>query len=200
MRRVRYLAAVSLDGFIAGPKGEADWIIADPDIDFHGIFRQFDTFLIGRRTYEEMVKRGRKNIPGGTNYVFSRTLSQGDHPGVTIVSDGGEQLVAGLRAGNGKDIWVFGGGSLFGSLAGAGLVDTVEVSIIPVLLGEGVPLLFPGARRIRLVLAGYRTYKTGIVSLVYEIAERMGPEEKARNGGRMNQQKKPRTSGARRRS
>ena len=52
MRRIRYAVAMSLDGYIAGPKGEADWIIMDPEIDFTGTFEQFDTFLLGRRTFE----------------------------------------------------------------------------------------------------------------------------------------------------
>ena len=51
MRRIRYVVAASLDGYIAGPNGEADWIIMDPEIDFRALFKQFDTFLLGRRTF-----------------------------------------------------------------------------------------------------------------------------------------------------
>jgi dihydrofolate reductase len=58
MRRVRYVVAMSLDGYIAGPNGEADWIIMDPDIDFRSLFEQFDTFLLGRRTFEAMGGAG----------------------------------------------------------------------------------------------------------------------------------------------
>ncbi len=58
MRRVRYVVAMSLDGYIAGPNGEADWIIMDPDIDFRALFEQFDTFLMGRRTFEGMGGAG----------------------------------------------------------------------------------------------------------------------------------------------
>lgn len=59
MRRTRYSVAMSLDGYIAGPNGEAEWIIMDPDINFAGLFEQFDTFLIGRRTFEAMGRGGR---------------------------------------------------------------------------------------------------------------------------------------------
>jgi dihydrofolate reductase len=109
-----------LDGYIAGPKGEADWIIMDPDIDFSALFAQFDTALIGRRTFEGMA-RGKKKpgaMPGMKTLVFSRTLRQRDYPEVTIVAeDAGETLTA-LRAESGKDIWLFGGGLLFRSLLG----------------------------------------------------------------------------------
>jgi dihydrofolate reductase len=132
---------MSLDGYIAGPKGEADWIIMDPEIDFAAMFEQFDTFFLGRRTFEAMGSGGQSGTAGIKTFVFSQTLRQQDYPGMTIVADGVEETVAALRAESGKDIWLFGGGSLFRSLLAAGLVDTVEVAIMPVLLGEGIPLL-----------------------------------------------------------
>jgi dihydrofolate reductase len=171
MRRVRYVVAMSLDGYIAGPNGEADWIIMDPDIDFRALFEQFDTFLLGRRTFEGMGGAGGGGQSGAQTIVFSRTLRQEDHPNVTIVSDNLEQALADLKAKPGKDIWLFGGGSLFRSFLEARLVDAVEVSVIPVLLGEGIPLLPPKplSERFRLSLANSRAFKTGIVSLEYAV-------------------------------
>ncbi|HLO00879.1 MAG TPA: dihydrofolate reductase family protein [Pyrinomonadaceae bacterium] len=169
MRRVRYSVVASLDGYIAGPKGEADWIIMNPEIDFRALFQQFDTFLIGRRTFEMMVRAGRGETPGMKTFVFSRTLQQQDYPGVTVVAEKSEETVAALRAEPGKDIWLFGGGSLFCSLLESGLVDTVEVGIIPVLLGGGIPLLAPPARQKKLHLTAHKVYHTGIVSLEYAI-------------------------------
>jgi dihydrofolate reductase len=178
-RRVRYQVAMSLDGFIAGPNGEADWIIGDPEINFKKIYSQFDTLLIGRRTFEGMNRAGHSgSMPGMQVYVFSRTLRQKDHPGVTIASEP-EAIVTELRTTPGKDVWLFGGGSLFRSLAALGLVDTVEVATIPVLLGEGVPLLPAPANRVTLELTGHRLYaKTGIMSLQYAI--KYGPGAKRR--------------------
>jgi dihydrofolate reductase len=101
-------------------------------------------------------------------FVFSRTLRQQDYPGVTIVAEGMEETVAALRAEPGKDIWLF-GGVLFGSLLNARLVDTVEVGVIPVLLGDGIPLLPPGAKT-KLKLTNHKVYeKTGIVGLEYMV-------------------------------
>lgn len=171
MRRIRYVVATSLDGYIAGPKGEADWIVMDPEIDFQALFDQFDTVLLGRCTYELTQTPGAPSWPGGTRlYVFSRTLRQHDHPGVTIVADKLEETVGALRAARGKDIWLFGGASLFRSLLDAALVDTVEVAVSPVLLGEGIPLLPPPAKQTTLTLAGHRAYRSGIVSLQYTVA------------------------------
>ena len=174
MRKVVYGGAMSLDGFIAGPNGEHDWIVTDPDIDFAALMRRFDTFLIGRKTFEKMreMAESAPPTPGIESIVFSRTLRPEECPGATLRDDA-ESVVRDLRVRPGKDIALFGGGELFRSLLAAGLVDEVAVSVIPVLLGGGIPLLPSPADRARLQLKKHRVYrKTGTVALEYEITRR----------------------------
>ena len=171
MRRVVYGGAMSLDGYIAAPDGGYDWIVMDPEFDFTEVYARFDTFLIGRKTFEVMQRMANENkaIPGIQNIVFSRTLKPSEYPHVTISSDA-EGVVAELRTKPGKDIALFGGGELFRSLLAVGLVDEIGVSVVPVLLGGGVPLLPSPANRAKLRLRKQRVYeKTSTVALEYDI-------------------------------
>ena len=170
MRKIRYSCAMSLDGYIAGPRGEYDWIPMDPDFDFQAMAEEFDTYLLGRKTFEVTGAQVAPASTGTRTYVFSRTLCQSDHKDFPIIGENWKAVVQSLREEEGKDIWLFGGGSLFRSLAAEGFVDTVEVAIVPVLLGRGIPLAAESASGISLTLKKYKLYeKTGTVSLVYEV-------------------------------
>jgi dihydrofolate reductase len=162
---------MSLDGYIAGPNGEYDWIINDPEIDFREMWSRYDTLLMGRKTFEVVTGPGAPgSFSGMKTVVVSRTLKPQDHPGVTVLGEGFESRVAELRAEPGKDIWLFGGGSLFRGMLEARLVDAVEVAVIPIVLGGGVPLVEAPAPRTRLRLTGSKLYnKSGIISLEYAV-------------------------------
>jgi dihydrofolate reductase len=178
MRPVRYNVAASLDAYIAGPAGEYDWISPEPAIDFGALFRDVDTVLLGRHTYELVL-----GDPAAATWpaqarvlVFSRTLRQADHPGVTVIGEAAAVVVAGLRAEtSGGEIWLYGGGTLFGSLLAAGQVDRVEVTVIPILLGGGVPLLPPRLTRAPLALQHVEPYPSGQVSLHYAVSSARAP-------------------------
>ena len=168
MRRVRYQVACSLDGYIAGPQDDFDWIVPEPEFDFKALYAQFDTLLMGRRTYE-LAKDSIQTDAGLRVVVASRSMKPEDHPKVEVVGDGLEERVRALRAEPGRDIWLWGGGQLFAQLLAWGLVDTVEPAIIPILLGGGVPLLPAPAVRTHLTLNAHKTYPSGMVLLEYTI-------------------------------
>ncbi len=178
MRPVRYNVAASLDGFVAGPNGEFDWIPSDPTVDFAAIFGKVDTILLGRKTYEAAQAMG-----GGMwgkdarVLVFSRSMRPADHPRLTIVGDDAAARVEALRKEEGDgEIWLFGGGDLFRSLLAAGQVDRVEVTVVPVILGGGIPLIAPGAPQTSLRLEKSHQYPSGMVSLVYSTAVETAPK------------------------
>jgi dihydrofolate reductase len=171
MRKVRYSVAATLDGFIADPDGGYDWIVMDDSIDFAAAFAEFDTFVMGRKTWDVSAQTEFVQMFGGKEVVvFSRTLTSPPRPGVKIVNTSPIETVRELKQQPGKDIWLFGGGSMFRTLADAGLVDTIEVAIMPVLLSQGVPLIAPGSRITGMKLDKCETLpKSGIVMLSYAI-------------------------------
>lgn len=171
MRRVRYALVSSLDGFIAGPNDEFDWITDDPEVDSSQDFSRYDTALIGRRTFDVMRAHGQPTVSGMKNYIFSRTLQPSDIPPTSILSTTPERTVAELRSApdNAKDIWLFGGGQLFRTLLAARLVDEIELLLLPLLLGRGIPLLPQFPQRVQLALQNQRAYKSGTLSLTYSV-------------------------------
>jgi dihydrofolate reductase len=168
MRRLRYSVASSLDGFIAGPNGEFDWIPMDPDIDFGAMFSRYDTLFMGRSTYEAS-----SSYPGGMSMwkhmrsiVCSKTLTSVN--GAELWSDNVPERIRALKAEPGKDLWLFGGGDLFRTLLEAGVVDDIEVAVVPVLVGGGIPLRALPASLKKLTLTEHRFFeKTGTVLLTY---------------------------------
>lgn len=170
MRQLVYSVACSLDGFIAGPNGEYDWIVHDPSFDFAALWARFDTLIMGRRTYQVAITRFNPIEKMGKQvFVASTTLDPAQHLGVTILSGGVTEAVASLKAEPGKDLWLMGGGVLFRSLLDANLVDSIEVAVIPVMLGAGGVPLLPAGQRCQLHLEECKPYPSGTISLKYGV-------------------------------
>ncbi len=173
MRPLRYNVAASLDGYIADAHGAFDWIPDDPAVDFEGLFAKVDTYLLGRRTYDTVRAQSQAQSPftaGARVYVFSRTLAPGTEHGVTIVRDDPVALARSRRHEEGSgEIWLFGGGELFATLLDGGQVDRVEITVVPVLLGSGVPLVARLEERGKLAFMHSQVYPTGMVALHYKV-------------------------------
>ena len=108
MRNVILNVAVSLDGYIAGPRGEYDWCFTDQDYGMKKFFKRIDTALIGRKTYELMLKMGEPGYPGVMNYVFSKTIQGKNNENVTFIAEDVAEFVKKLKNSKGKDIWLVG--------------------------------------------------------------------------------------------
>ncbi|CAG5137289.1 uncharacterized protein ALTATR162_LOCUS65 [Alternaria atra] len=145
MRKLRYNVASTLDGFIASSDHTTSWIVEDASIDFTSLYAQFLTFIMGRHTYETMLSFGESNpLKSKSVVVVSRKMSPDQQLGVEVIRDDVINYVKRLKAkeaGEGNDIWVMGGGSLVGLFLKERLVDSVEVAIMPVVLGEGVKII-----------------------------------------------------------
>jgi dihydrofolate reductase len=177
MRRIIACIAISTDGFIARPDGDVSWLdrprIAS-NYGMHQFYRSIDTVLMGRKTYDFAVRMGQSSYPGKQNFVFSRTARQSTTPEVKYIVEEPGEFAKGLRVTPGTDIWVVGGGELIGSLLDAGQVDEFMIHVIPILIGEGIPLLHPRHRNIPLVLLSARSFPDGVVRLHYRVERRAG--------------------------
>lgn len=170
MQQLRYSVAASLDGYIAGPNGEFDWIPMDHEIDFAAMYASFSGIVMGRRSYDVFTATGGAVGPALPTFVYSTTMPEGERDGVTFHRDAVAHVRSLKTGGDGKPLWLWGGGNLFRQLAAAGLVDGVDVAIIPVVLGGGLPLMATPGPRLRLQLREHRVYKaTGTVIVRYDV-------------------------------
>jgi dihydrofolate reductase len=183
MRTITYGGAVSLDGFLAGPGGELDWLHFSADVQqvMKDYFKDTDTILMGRKTYavaaaqspgpKARAKRSSKKSstkPAMRTYVFSRTLTELDVPGVELVSGDAVPFVRELKQSTGKGICLMGGGELAQSLIGADLVDEVGLNIHPILLGAGIPVFRDPGHRVALALTECRPIDGGCILATYK--------------------------------
>ncbi|KAF4501674.1 riboflavin biosynthesis domain containing protein [Fusarium agapanthi] len=175
MPRLRYNVAASLDGYIASPDGSTPWIIQDPTIDFPALYAEFDYLIMGRKTYQVMQSFGADNplskCPKESVIVASRTMSQHHFPNATVVQENFLDYIRRLRINDGKDIWLMGGGQLAAQCLEAHLVDTVEVAIMPTLLGTGINLISSIPQNIKLQLSTSTSLGSGILMTQYKVIQ-----------------------------
>lgn len=171
MRKVTFGGANSLDNYFARKDDTVDWLLWGEEVS--AIMKKFwqtiDTVVMGRRTYEIALRSGMSSYPGVKNYVFSRTMKQSPDKNVAIIAEDAAEFVRKLKAEEGKDICVMGGGLLAKSLFEAHLIDEVGLNIHPVLLGSGIPVFHEMTQQIDLELLECKPFKNGCVSVTYRV-------------------------------
>lgn len=174
MRKVVLALGISLDGCIARPDGAVDFLFMPQDFwksCMAPFFKSVDAALMGRKSYEVGMKMGGFDRgPKMEYYVFSRTLPSGERDGCIFTRKSPAEVVADLRnqPGRKKDIWAMGGGDLARQLLIADLVDEIHLGVVPVLLGQGIPLFPEGFPQRDFALLENKTYSKGLISLKYK--------------------------------
>jgi|SRR5687768_12462094 len=172
MRKIVLALAVSLEGFIEGPRGEFDWCFTDQDYGMAEFLKNTDAILYGRKSYELMMgMEGGNPFANIKSYVFSNTLKN-TAEGFELVSGDVMAKVRSLTAEAGKNIWLFGGASLTSSLMKEDLVDELWLSIHPILLGAGKPFVENLEKRTQLELLETKSYSTGLLSVRYKVIKK----------------------------
>lgn len=168
MRNVVLGLGISLDGYIARLDGGVDFLFMPKDYSMGNFLATVDTAIMGRKTFDVALKMG--GFSGGSmkNHVFSRSQPAGEREGVVFVNKTPAAFIRELRKRPGKNIWLMGGGELAREFLKADLVDELNLGIVPVLLGEGVPLFPSGFAQRDFTLAENRTYSKGLIGLRYK--------------------------------
>jgi dihydrofolate reductase len=180
-RKIIVYIATSADGYIARRDGNVDWLSRRQRVGDYGMaafYGSIDTILWGRKTYEVALGFQRKGIKNSgfdanvRNYVFSRKRRKALAPGVELVNEPIRKFARRLRTAPGKDIWMMGGAGLIASFLDAGEIDEFIVHVIPVLIGQGIPLSKPDRRNVPLALKSVRRFSDGVVRLHYTVTRR----------------------------
>jgi dihydrofolate reductase len=178
-RNVIVHIATSADGYIARPDGDLEWLTSRPAPDgFYGMnafMRSIDTKVLGRKTYEVSLRMGAKFDSQSRNIVFSRRAPPADAPsGVEFVNDAIGPFVSRLREHPGKNIWLMGGGELIASFLDEQAIDEFVISVAPVFIGDGIPLMARRHRHVPLDLHAIERFDDGLVQLHYRVQKHSG--------------------------
>ena len=170
MRKIVLGLGISLDGYIARPNGDVDFLFMPKDYSMAPFFVTVDTEVMGRKTLDAGLKMSGGSLPnyGMTRYIFSRSKPPGEREGLMWVSESPSTFVSKLRKRPGKDIWLMGGGELAREFLKADLVDELYLGIVPVLLGEGIPLFPSGFPQREFALIENKSFSRGMIALRYK--------------------------------
>ena len=177
MRKTRKIIvhiATSADGYIARPDGDVGWLDRPTPKGNYGMgtfFKTIDTILWGRKTYTKGIEMGMKKsfAPGIKNYLFSRRPQKSLIEGFELVREPVKSFARKLRALPGKHIWMMGGGEIIASFLDEGEIDEFSIHVIPIMIGEGIPLVSPRHRSIPLKLISIRKFPDGVVHSNYRV-------------------------------
>jgi len=174
MRKIVLGLGISLDGYIARPNGDVDFLFMPKDYSMGPFLATIDTALMGRKTLEVVLRLGSGSFAGSkmANYVFSRTMAPGERDGLIFTNQSPATLVAALREKPGKNIWLMGGGELARDFLKEDLVDELYIGVVPVLIGEGIPLFPPGFPQREFTLLENKTFSKGMIALKYARARK----------------------------
>lgn len=173
MRKIVLYIAISLDGKIARPDGSVDWLDSIPNPDkldygYSDFYKSFDTTLQGYNTYQTILNFGIPfPYPDKKNFVFTTKTNLENTEYVDFISGDIVSFIQDLKIEDGKDIWLIGGGKLNTSLFNAGLIDEFQIFVMPIIVGEGIPLfgMLPNETMLRLI--GNNAFPNGVVALKY---------------------------------
>jgi dihydrofolate reductase len=176
VRKVILGLGISLDGYIARPDGSVDFLFMPKDYSMAPFFATVDAAIMGRKTYDAALKMGGGSFGGSsmTTYIMSRTLPPGDRDGAHFVEESPAVLMRRLRKKSGKHIWLMGGGELAREFLKADLVDELYIGVVPVLIGEGLPLFPAGFPQREFALVENKTYSKGMIALKYNRVRKVG--------------------------
>ncbi len=166
VRKLILFIATSLDGYIAGPSGEIDWLFTDQDYGYTEFLSGVDTVLMGRKTYEVSLSFGEYPYSGKQAFVWSRTRT-GQDANVRFCSDDIGRFVSTLKQSHGKSIWLVGGAELVAECVRHDLIDEFAIFMHPIILGNGIPLFPSPLPRETLRLTGVQSFTSGLVRLSY---------------------------------
>jgi dihydrofolate reductase len=169
MRKIILFIASSLDGYIARESGEIDWLPENTASGYDEFIKSPDTVIMGRKTYDQILTLGGYPYTSKKSYVFSRGGGNSNDENIEFVHDA-DKLVNGIISNSGTNIWLIGGAEIISMFLNLGFVDEIILSIIPVVLGSGVPLFKDVGREVKLELIKTSNYDK-LVELHYKVSK-----------------------------